>query len=502
MSKKIVSVVVVMLLFISVLMLKSNIRAHALENGVYLFMTPPMHVAEETGELFDVAINISGVENLQNAEFTITYNTSLLDVAQVVQGPFFPSPPKSYFKLEVNESLGFIKVNMSIANSETPRNGDGTLVFIGFEVVQGPESCGSSPISLRNTLLLNSASVPITHDSVGAVYFWKSMQPDPPMEGRALDIYTHEGGIGPDEPGGQFMMGELMQLISRVTYNDDPLQQKIVAFEVRNPWNESVVFRTAITNEDGLAAISFRIPSIVSNIGTWTAISVVDIAGRVVWDTISFQVIIPVGGYSFPIEEYTTEKPLTIYLLLLAILTALFTVIKRKTPKKLGRHSCVCTIFSLMMLLSLLRFNVRFQTSEAGDVWITDFYSCDALGIPQDYFPKKTTAYFNISVRNLAQDPKNISIYLTVQDELSVPIGTDQLSNVIPQNVSTYYIMSVFLPKWAYVGIATAYAALWEEGNLIDGKTTEFYIGPEDLTPPIIHILSPENATYETEPHR
>jgi PKD repeat protein len=501
-SLKIVSVAVAMLLFISVLMLTVNIKANAPYNGVYLFVTPPMHVAEEIGELFDIAINISSVENLQSVGFTIMYNTSLLDVAQVVQGPFFPLPPRSYFEFEKNESAGFIKVNISLADSETPRSGNGALAWISFKVVQAASSCVSSPLALEQSLLLNSELIPIVHDSVSAVYFWKSMQPDPPGEGRLLDLYTQKAGEGPNELGGEFKVGELVHLISQVTYNDNSLQQKLVAFEVRNPLNESVAFRTAITDQDGLAAISFRIPDIPSSNGIWAAISVVDIAGKVVWDTISFRVylIMPVGGYSFSMEEYATEKPLTIYLLLLAIVTAVFTVIKSKTPKKLGRHSCVCTIFTLMMLSSLLTFSVRFQTSKGGDVRITDFYSCDALGIPQDYFPKKTTAYFNISVRNLAQDPKNISIYLTVQDELNVPIGTDQFNTTIPQNASTYHIISVFLPKWAYVGFATTYASLWEKGNPIDSKTIQFYIGPEDLTPPVIHILSPENATYVTRP--
>jgi len=42
----------------------------------------------------------------------------------------------------------------------------------------------------------------------------------------------------------------------------------------------------------------------------------------------------PVGGYSLPIKAYTTEKPLTLYLALVAILTLVFTVIKRKASKK------------------------------------------------------------------------------------------------------------------------------------------------------------------------
>ncbi len=467
----------------------------------YLFITPPMYVAREIGELFDVAVNISGVENLRSLEFTVTYNKSLVDVAQVVQGPFFPPPPRSYFEIEKNESLGFVRINMSLADSETPRSGNGTLAWISFRVVQGPESCVSSPLVLQQTLLFNSALIPIAHDSVGAVYFWKSMQPDPPEEDRLLDLYTQKAGVGPNEEGGEFMTGQIVHLVSRVTYNSDPVQQKLVAFQVRNPIDETVLIETAITDENGLAIISFRIPVILSSNGTWTAISIVEIAEKTVWDTISFQVYfrIPVGGYSFPIKGYTTAKPLTLYLPLVAILTAVFTIIKYKTHKGLERRGCTCAILILILLLLLVRFNLPYGTSEGADMLITDFYPCDASGDPQDYFPKKTTAYFNISVRNLVYDPKNASVHLSVQDELGVPIGSDQLYDTIPPNVSTYYIMSTFIPSWAFVGIATADAFVWVDGSLIDGESTEFYIGPEDLTPPVIHLSSPENVTYKME---
>ncbi len=316
-----------------------NPIAYAESGDAYLFMTPLVYIAKETGELFDIAVNISSVENLVNLRFTIAYNMSLLDIAQVTQGTFFPSPPGSHFEFEKNESRGFVKVNMSLADSETPRSGNGTLAWISFEVVQDPESCVSSPLDLQQTLLLNSTLIPITHDSVGAVYFWISMQPDPPVEGRLLDIYTQKGGEGSNEPGGEFACGEIVYLISRVTYNSDPVQQKLVAFEARNPLNQSVVFRTAITDQDGLAETSFRIPGIPSNNGTWTAISVVEIAEETVWDTISFRVhiMMPIGGYSFPIEGHTTEKPLTLCLAIVTVLTAVFTVIKRKVYKGLRR---------------------------------------------------------------------------------------------------------------------------------------------------------------------
>jgi hypothetical protein len=140
-----------------------------------------------------------------------------------------------------------------------------------------------------------------------------------------------------------------------------------------------------------------------------------------------------------------------------------------------------------------------FGISEGAETTITVFYSCDAKGNPQDYFPKKSRAHLNVTVTNLAYDSKNVSLHLTVHDELNVPIGSDQLSAVISPNVSAYYIMSIFIPKWAYVGIATAYVSLWVEGISVDAESTRFYIGPQDLAPPVINLLSPKNVTYATE---
>jgi PKD repeat protein len=163
-------------------------------------------------------------------------------------------------------------------------------------------------------------------------------------------------------------------------------------------------------------------------------------------------------------------------------------------------YGIMLVLLSSSMLLPSLEFGADFPISEEGYVKIIDFYSCDTRGILQDYFPIKTTACFNISIRNLGQVPRNISIYVSVHDELNVPIGIDRYDTIIPQNASAYYIMSVYIPKWAFVGFATAYASLLEEGISVGDKTTGFYIGPEDLMPPIIDIVSPENITYETEP--
>jgi len=157
-----------------------------------------------------------------------------------------------------------------------------------------------------------------------------------------------------------------------------------------------------------------------------------------------------------------------------------------------------CIVFTLLLPLLPLGFGLLVGVAVGADVLIIDFFSCDRFGVALDYLPLKTTVCFNISLRNLASDPKNVTIDVSVLDVTSVPIGLDELNTIIPQNATKPYIMSVFIPKWARLGFATAYASVFVEGKLVDGESTQFYIGPEDLTPPVINLLSPGNVTYES----
>jgi len=155
-------------------------------------------------------------------------------------------------------------------------------------------------------------------------------------------------------------------------------------------------------------------------------------------------------------------------------------------------------IFALIFLTLFVRFNTFIEGSEDVDLEIVDFYSCDMVGNPQYYFPIETTAYFNVTMKNLIIDPKNVSIYLGAKDEVNQPIGWDELNTAIPANASVYYIMEIFIPKWACVGNATAKVLVYEGEIVIAWKTTNFCILPEDNTPPVVCILSPENLTYTT----
>ena len=155
-------------------------------------------------------------------------------------------------------------------------------------------------------------------------------------------------------------------------------------------------------------------------------------------------------------------------------------------------------LLALGLFLSFLPFEFGRSLVVVGtpDVLITGFFPCDRFGVPLNYYPVGTTAYSSVSLRNFASESKNITITVSVLDVTDVPVGIDQLNTAILPNSTEHYIMGVFLPKWARIGLATAIATVYVEGEYSDGETTHFYIGPEDLTPPTVGIWSPENITY------
>jgi hypothetical protein len=90
--------------------------------------------------------------------------------------------------------------------------------------------------------------------------------------GVVIDVWTEKGGEGPGinpDTGIQFEYPtdwsdafapqEEVTVYAKVTYNDDPVQNKPVAFEVKDETGEAVLFRTAFTNASGVAKITFRL---------------------------------------------------------------------------------------------------------------------------------------------------------------------------------------------------------------------------------------------------
>jgi hypothetical protein len=98
-----------------------------------------------------------------------------------------------------------------------------------------------------------------------------------------------------------------VDLYANVTYNYWPVQQKDVAFEIRDPHNTLWAVLVARTDTDGVAHTSFRIPWPCDHpeelFGVWTVVATVDVSCIVVNDTLQFHF-----DYLVNIFKVTTDK--------------------------------------------------------------------------------------------------------------------------------------------------------------------------------------------------
>jgi hypothetical protein len=114
----------------------------------------------------------------------------------------------------------------------------------------------------------------------------------PPL-GASIDVYTARGGVGPNARSDAYGPQELVNLYALVTYNNVPVVNKDVAFEIFNQNGVAIAYRTARTNGSGIAATEYRTmwpdtatPEII--FGNWSVVATVDVSQVVKTDTVNF----------------------------------------------------------------------------------------------------------------------------------------------------------------------------------------------------------------------
>lgn len=325
-----VTIILICLILGSIVTNHVQVAVHAAPINAHLFLTPAIYVARDPHETIDIAVNISEVTNLHCCEFTVNFNRSLLEVHDVTQGAFFP--PLATFNVTIDDFEGTVTIYICMVDPDASLGGEGILANVEFNVTQ-PALRDPSPsvLQLARTHLLTADSQAISHSVVSALVFWESLQPVPLGGGEEIDLFTQQGGEGPNEPGGIYLRDQVVTLTSHVTYEDWPAQQVLVSFQILSPTNETAGIFINETDENGFASVSFRIPDLQTSYGTWTVISSVDIACNIFWDTLEFSVRPPiVGGHSISIEPRPPRTPSILYLIFIGILASCLPFTRRR----------------------------------------------------------------------------------------------------------------------------------------------------------------------------
>jgi len=134
-------------------------------------------------------------------------------------------------------------------------------------------------------------------------------------EGGKIDLFTDKvpfDGRGINQQSDAFQPQELAKLYARVTYNNAPIANWFVAFQVLNPLNETVAVCVNSTNDYGIATFSFRIPwpsddAEQAVFGYWRVVATVSIAEKVFMDTLTFRV-----GWIIQVTDIKTLNSVTL----------------------------------------------------------------------------------------------------------------------------------------------------------------------------------------------
>lgn len=98
-----------------------------------------------------------------------------------------------------------------------------------------------------------------------------------------IDVVTQNGGTGPGAVGGYFGPQQNVVATATVIFNGAPVAAKLVNFEVTDNNGNQYAFLTASTNEQGIASVSFRLPTIDTGVeqgfgSNWKIVATVDVS--------------------------------------------------------------------------------------------------------------------------------------------------------------------------------------------------------------------------------
>lgn len=275
-------------------------------NVTYMAASFPPYTPE-----FDVQVRMNNLDDewhLAGIEFKLKYNNSLLEVKSVTLGPFMAifgnaTYPDNgvWFVKHVEYNYVYVLVLFYPIDEFNPASwpeGGGVVATIRFQGIYAEEYPWEATcwLDLYDIKFSDDEATPIPQGtSLDGFYRIKGY-----VLGRQLDIYTQYpdgfNGKGPNEPSDAFMPQDLVCLTAYLTYNLDPIQNKLVSFEIHSPYDDHIIYLSGITNTEGYVTVCWRIPWPCPDwpedeiFGIWTVYSTAYVANQVVTDTLQFRV--------------------------------------------------------------------------------------------------------------------------------------------------------------------------------------------------------------------
>ena len=300
------------------------------------------------GEEFTVSVDIKRLHfawKLIGLQFRMLYDDELLEVVSVEEGDFFqPFAPYGTFFCSYVEPDYYgphVLVGTMVLPNATghwdqfpPYPGaewgepgeNGTIAKITFRIkkqlIAWPPENLTCTFGLFDIIMIDVEGNDVPFDApVNGTYICMST----PARGRSIDVYggAVNRGYGaipfPAPYGGQGINATMdmvaaqsnVTLFAYVTYNYWPEQFKAVTFEIIDPHGDTWAKLTALTNENGIATVTFRMPWTCENatyyFGEWTVVASTEVADVKIFDYLWFKYDYLVNIWSVTTDKYHYE---------------------------------------------------------------------------------------------------------------------------------------------------------------------------------------------------
>ena len=227
-----VSSAILMILAINVVAFSLNTRAYAA--STVLYVNPTTYTASSVGESVPIQVQVSQVTGLTAYQFTLSFNSTLLDCVGWQVGSFFPPPPNSKYSVTVDNDGGIISASVQLLTGQQA-SGNGLLLRVTFKASYGTPfsqqkaSCG---LGIASESLYSGGSA-IPHVTLNGTY----VSPYVPPQVRLL-LNTPSSRY--------FEQG--MNISGTVTGDGHPVTDALVALEMRSYHGIVIVARTLSTS--------------------------------------------------------------------------------------------------------------------------------------------------------------------------------------------------------------------------------------------------------------
>jgi len=314
--------------------------------------SPTLDVCTE-GDEFNVTVSLKNLDShwyVVALQFRLSYPADLIEPVALYEGPFLPGfaalePGSqgtyyvSYFEDWPPWGPHVLYGELLLPNATGGWNepfpeGEGVVATITFKVkyasyvetMTAPlEIVWQGLVGLDGPVTQNIVDVPLDYPRNGTYTQY------PSFVGRVIDLYggavnsgygtdhgyTYNGtgviwpapygGQGPNNPMDLVIDQSQVWLFANVTYHGWPVQSKRVGFEVFLPNGTSWTKLSAITDSNGVAYVTFRMPWLCNDpeslFGLWKVIATCSLADEVINDTMEFHY-----DYLVHIWKVTTDR--------------------------------------------------------------------------------------------------------------------------------------------------------------------------------------------------